>query len=154
MGLRIAEQVDDVDALQWACSGVLGRAWPEQYSQIEQEARLLARATHQRLIEEGQPERAEAFLAGLQAATSHDLVVRISWTGDADIDLMVEEPSGTVCSREQPYSAVAALTWVTSSPDWLQRMTMGDLGNLHLSERLHRCLPLAAEASLGQRCFR
>ncbi len=61
MGLRLAEQLDDVDALQWACSGVLGQAWPEQYSQIEHEARLLARATHQRLVEEGKKERAEAF---------------------------------------------------------------------------------------------
>ncbi|MGV3485531.1 MAG: hypothetical protein ACO1RT_14030, partial [Planctomycetaceae bacterium] len=40
-----------------------------------------------------------------QDATAHDLVVRVTWTGDADIDVAVEEPSGTICSMEEPNSA-------------------------------------------------
>ena len=28
--------------------------------------------------------------------------MKVSWTGDADIDLSIEEPGGTVCSHSQP----------------------------------------------------
>ena len=31
-----------------------------------------------------------------------DCVIRVAWTGDADIDLLVEEPTGTVCSADCP----------------------------------------------------
>lgn len=104
MGMRLAEKLDDLDALQWACRGVLGQAWPKEAEKVEADARLLARATHQRLVQEGRREEAQQFMAGLQEATAHDLVVRVSWTGDADIDVAVEEPSGTVCSSESSLS--------------------------------------------------
>ena len=54
---------------------------------IVEEARLLARATHANLIEEGRKEEADAFNQALKQAASHDAIVRVSWTGDADIDL-------------------------------------------------------------------
>ncbi len=104
MGMRLAEKLDDVEAMQWACRGILGQAWPRGAEKVEADARLLARATHQRLVQEGRREEAEQFMAGLQAATAHDLVVRVSWTGDADVDVAVEEPSGTVCSSESALS--------------------------------------------------
>jgi len=104
MGMRLAEKLDDVEAMQWACRGILGQAWPKGAEKVEADARLLARALHQRLVQEGKSEAAKQFMASLQAATAHDLVVRVSWTGDADIDVAVEEPSGTVCSSETPLS--------------------------------------------------
>ena len=105
MGMRLAEKVDDIELIQWACRGILGQAWDTKHEKVESEARLLARVTHARLIERGETKAAEAFLADLQRDTSHDLVVRVTWTGDADIDIAVEEPSGTICSLEDPNSA-------------------------------------------------
>jgi hypothetical protein len=105
MGMQLAEKIDDLDGIQWACRGILSQAWPTKYEKIESDARLLARATHQRLLENGDKEAAEAFTADLQKSTSHDLVVRVTWTGDADNDIAVEEPSGTVCSMAEPNSA-------------------------------------------------
>jgi len=104
MGLRLAEQLDDVDGLLWACRGILSQAWPKGSEKIETDARLLARATHQMLTQQGRQEEAAKFLQELQQATSHDLVVRVSWTGDADVDIAVEEPSGTVCSSQSVHS--------------------------------------------------
>jgi hypothetical protein len=37
-------------------------------------------------------------------AVTRDCLVRVSWTGDADVDLLVEEPSGSVCSVRNPRS--------------------------------------------------
>ena len=47
-------------------------------------------------------QEAEQFLAQVNDAVTRDCVVKITWTGDADVDLLVEEPSATVCSGRNP----------------------------------------------------
>ncbi|MGC6551515.1 MAG: hypothetical protein ACON5D_19360, partial [Rubripirellula sp.] len=103
-GLRIAQDLDDLEGLVWATKGILGQAWPESLDEVVQEARLVARATHARMLEEGKTEAAAKFNQDLQTALSHDVIIRVTWTGDADIDLAVEEPSGTVCSIQSQLS--------------------------------------------------
>jgi hypothetical protein len=105
IGLRIAQRLNDLDALTWACKGVLSQAWPEKFEPVAEQARLVARATYAQLLEEDRKEDADKFQQELQLAASHDAIVRVTWTGDADIDLAVEEPSGTVCSLENRSSA-------------------------------------------------
>ena len=105
LGLRLAKELDQSDALKWACEGVLSQAWPENFSEVVDDARLIARSVHAQLIEEGKTDEARAFDESLKRAASHDVIVRVSWTGDADVDLAVEEPSGTVCSLENRSSA-------------------------------------------------
>lgn len=100
VGMRLATKLDDTDALQWAVTGILGGAWPPQYQDVVSRAKVLAKATHRRLVQEGQIERATELANSLRDATSNDVVVRVSWTGDADIDLAVEEPSGTICAMD------------------------------------------------------
>ena len=98
MGLRIAQRLNDLEGLTWACQGVLSQAWPQHLQAVADEARLVARATHAQLIEEGRKDEAAAFNKTLEKSAAHDVIIRVTWTGDADIDLAVEEPSGTVCS--------------------------------------------------------
>ncbi len=105
IGLRIAKRLDRVEDLVWATEGILSQAWPDAFQAVVDDARLMARATQARLIEEGRSEEARAFSESLKQAVSHDVIVRVSWTGDADIDLAVEEPSGTVCSIDNPTTA-------------------------------------------------
>ena len=42
------------------------------------------------------------YQKALDQAVVRDCVVKISWTGKADLDLLVEDPSGTVCSFRNP----------------------------------------------------
>lgn len=105
LGLRLAKELDESEGLMWACEGILSQAWPENFSSIVDEARLIARSVHGQLMEEGKSDQARAFDESLQRAASHDVIVRVSWTGDADIDLAVEEPSGTVCSLDNRSTA-------------------------------------------------
>lgn len=100
IGLRLATKLDDVDALQWATTGILGGAWPPQFSDTVERAKLVAKATHRRLVEEGKTDQASQLADSLRQATSNDVVVRVSWTGEADIDVAVEEPSGTICAMD------------------------------------------------------
>ncbi|MFG0253995.1 MAG: hypothetical protein ACF787_02680 [Rhodopirellula sp. JB053] len=103
-GLRLAKRLGKTEDLAWACEGVLGQAWQAKMQPLVEEARLLARATHQELIEKGDTEGASQFSEALRRASSHDAIVRVCWTGDADVDLSVEEPAGTVCSLDTPTS--------------------------------------------------
>jgi hypothetical protein len=54
--------------------------------------------------QQGKPERLKQFRDQIAAARQRDLVLKLSWNGDADLDLVVEEPLGTVCSRQTKYS--------------------------------------------------
>ncbi|MEO1618731.1 MAG: hypothetical protein AAFV88_22970, partial [Planctomycetota bacterium] len=105
MALRIAENLDDDDAITWACTGVLSQAWPAEFEPVVDQAKLLARSTYASLIESGQTRKAAKFGEDLKLASAHDVVVRVSWTGEADIDLAIEEPGGTICSLECRSSA-------------------------------------------------
>jgi hypothetical protein len=102
LGLRAAEACDDVAGIQWATVGILSQAWPTEMASIELSASRVARATLERLTNEGNTAARDAYLKELQHAVIRDCVVRVSWTGNADIDVSVEEPSGSVCSAAEP----------------------------------------------------
>src|SRR5262245_12424000 len=56
------------------------------------------------LVTAGRKPDAESFDAAVRQAQQRDCVVMVTWTGDADIDLVVEEPAGTLVSQRQPRS--------------------------------------------------
>ena len=116
LGLRLAKASDDLDGLKWACEGILSQAWPASFSSVLEEARLLSKSIHAELIEQGKTEEARAFSETLKRAASHDVVVRVSWTGDADIDLSVEEPAGTICSHISLSSAGGGTLLADANP--------------------------------------
>ena len=58
----------------------------------------MAKATLKDLRDHKRNEEADHFEAILDQAMARDCVVKVIWTGDADIDVMVKEPAGTVCS--------------------------------------------------------
>ena len=100
--MEIADRIGDDEAAQWACLGVLRQAWPVDQRRLEDKARRLAIAVLHRLEKEGQAEEAKRFHNELNLAMIRDVVVEVTWTGDADVDVLVEEPSGTVCSFRNP----------------------------------------------------
>jgi hypothetical protein len=102
LGLRSAEEVNDVAGIRWATVGILSQAWPTNMAEIELSASRVAKSTLERLASEGRTAERDAFLKELQEAVVRDCVVRVSWTGDADVDVSVEEPSGSVCSAIDP----------------------------------------------------
>jgi hypothetical protein len=102
LGLRSAERADDVAGIRWATVGILSQAWPTNMAEIEASASRTAKATLERLASDGRDADKKEFLKDLQEAVVRDCVVRVTWTGDADIDVSVEEPSGTVCSANEP----------------------------------------------------
>lgn len=101
-GLNLAEELNDDEGLRWASIGILSQAWEQEHREIEQRASRIAKSLFEKLQKEGRTNEAEQYLAKLNDAVTRDCVVKVTWTGDADVDLMVEEPSATVCSGRNP----------------------------------------------------
>lgn len=99
-GLTIAQRIHDTEAIRWACVGILSQAWPIEQQAIQTRAFRIARATLAQLREEGQTIQADQFESQLHKAVERDLMVEVSWTGDADIDFLIEEPTGCICSLQ------------------------------------------------------
>lgn len=104
LAMAVAARTEDSAALQWACPGVLSHEWPASQQEVVARAARLAKSTIESLEKAGRSPDAAAFKAAVDAALVRDVVIDITWTGDADIDVMVEEPPGTVCSLSSPRS--------------------------------------------------
>lgn len=99
--MNTAERLNDADALRWATVAVLSQEWTGAEKAAGDQAMRQAQAMLARLRKEN-PQAADAFQKEVDAARARDLVVRVSWTGDADVDMSMLEPSGTICSFRQP----------------------------------------------------
>jgi len=108
-GLRLAQKLDDVEAIQWSTVGILSQAWPDRQSSVWEEASRVAEATLERLRSEVRKEEAKAYQAALDEALVRDCVAIVSWTGDADVDVFVEEPTGTICSFRNPRTVAGGI---------------------------------------------
>jgi len=106
--LACAKHLKDVEerrqGIMWACKGILSQAWEREHRTVWDDAVKQAHGLILDLKKEGKEELASKFEAEANAAMVRDCIVVVSWTGDADLDLMVEEPSGTTCTLESPRS--------------------------------------------------
>lgn len=89
---RMAESAEHMLALGWLGRDATWRA------EIPKRVRNLAK----RLKAEGRETESQALLARLPAIEARDLVVRLTWTGDAALDLVVDEPFGVSCDHFTP----------------------------------------------------
>jgi hypothetical protein len=100
-GLKLAQRLNDTDGIQWATAGLLRQSWTGEQLEIPNHAFRVAKDTYEKLLAADKKDEAEKFDAAIQASRQRDVVVQVTWTGDADIDLLVEEPAGTICSTRQ-----------------------------------------------------
>ncbi len=119
LAMSVAAKEKDDAALRWACAGVLAHEWPAAQQEVPTRAARLAKAAIERQRKAGRGDEADAFAADIDAALVRDIELEFSWNGDADIDMVVEEPSGTVCSVSTPRSTSGGtlLADVDAGPD-------------------------------------
>jgi hypothetical protein len=102
LGLKLAREANDADAVGWAASGILQRAWGPGYEALHGDAIAAVRDMESTLRNDGDDATAGQLARTVAEALQRDLVIELSWSGKADLDLLVEEPSGAVCSAENP----------------------------------------------------
>ena len=100
LGLKTAKRINDIEGKMWATVGIFGQEWPEHH-EIVDDAKYVAKGIQKTLAAEGKTERLNEYNQQIAAAQERDCLIRVRWTGDADLDLLVFEPGGTICSRLQ-----------------------------------------------------
>jgi hypothetical protein len=96
--LGYAELAHDAPAMSWAASRLLSQDWPMHNKQLHQRALQKVESLAVQLEQQGQRGVATRLRESVSALGRRDLVVQLAWQGDADLDLRVQEPCGSVCS--------------------------------------------------------
>ena len=100
--MNLAVKTKNLQAIKWSTLEIISKGWPKQNRKIEEEARQIATATIAELSKNGKKKEAKEFKRELALAQFRDLIIKVSWTGNSDVDMMVEEPTGTLCSFRNP----------------------------------------------------
>jgi hypothetical protein len=82
--------------------GILSQAWPKDQASVWQAGVGVADEVLAKLTAEKRTQEVEAFRAELDKAVERDCAVIVNYTGDAQLDLVVLEPTGSVCSYRAP----------------------------------------------------
>jgi hypothetical protein len=102
MSINLAQRTKDPKRMGESIDRLLSLGWPGDDEYFRREARSQAEKLAKILREEGRGSEADALLAALPAAEARDVFVRLSWDGDADYDLVVQEPLGAMAQFSAP----------------------------------------------------
>jgi tetratricopeptide (TPR) repeat protein len=96
--LMYAEQAQDSKAMEWAAGNLVKQEWPQQNKELHDKASLNVASLEKILDGAKRGEDARHMVDAIRGQKRRDLVIKLNWQGEADLDLKVQEPSGSVCS--------------------------------------------------------
>jgi hypothetical protein len=102
MSINLASRTKDPRRMASAVDRLLALGWPGNDDLIRRNARIQVERLAKTLREEDRGAEADALLARLPDAEARDLFIRLTWTGDADLDLRVDEPLGATAEYRTP----------------------------------------------------
>jgi hypothetical protein len=122
---RMADGSHNPEAIIWSRVGTIQRVWTDGFEDEHAEAITVLRDLEQKMTAAGNPKMASRVRGAMESARKRDLRIRVSWVGDADIDLTVNEPNGQRCSRKSR---------LTSNGGMLIRQSNGGKQGRHIEE--------------------
>jgi hypothetical protein len=102
MSINLAQKTKDPERMARSVDQLLSLGWPGDDERIRRDARLQAENLAQTLREDGRANEADALLNRLPEIEARDLYVRLTWTGNAGLDLVVKEPLGATARPLTP----------------------------------------------------
>ena len=99
MAVNLGRWSKDPARMGKALEDLLSLGWPDADARVRFQVRREVEALAKDLRQEGRAEEADALLARLAESEGRDLFIRLSWEGDADLDLLVREPLGAIASH-------------------------------------------------------
>ncbi len=109
LGLNIARKLNDSNSIQWATVGILKHDWTDDYQKNHNKAISLANEEINNLKKQNKLAEARSFQHNLKEASHLDLEIELTWSGAGELDFFIKEPSGTVCSHENPKTSSGGL---------------------------------------------
>ena len=102
MSILLAQKTSDPKRMAASVDDLLSLGWPgrDEYFRVESANQVEALASS--LDESGRTQEARELRAKLTGSQARDVFVRLTWDGDADFDLLVEEPLGVTASYQNP----------------------------------------------------
>ena len=104
LGLNLAVQLEQVDSILWAATGILTYYWFDDYKTQHEKALSLLAETELKLEKSNKIKSLEALRKSRAQAMQRDLQLKLEWSGEADLDLVINEPLGTTCSFSNRYT--------------------------------------------------
>ena len=102
MSMNLARETKDPKRMGDGADRLLSLGWlgldDKMRRDVKQQVNELAKAFR----DDGRSEEASALLTRLAESEARDLYVKLTWAGEADIDLTVEEPLGAIASYQNP----------------------------------------------------
>lgn len=105
LALEIAARTQNHRAIVWSAPEVLSYSWSKGREHLNRLAEQSAAEAIAAFVKEGDFASATELQNSMQKARQLDLVVRLEWNGQGDLDLQVAEPDGAVCSVINPMTA-------------------------------------------------
>jgi hypothetical protein len=102
MSINLAQKTRDPKRMADSIDRLLSLGWPGNDEYLRREAHNQADRLASRLREEGRGAEADALLARLPDAEARDVFIRLTWDGEADFDLVVQEPLGALAQFSTP----------------------------------------------------
>jgi hypothetical protein len=102
MSILLAQKTSDPKRMASSVDDLLSLGWPgrDEYFRLESGNQVETLASS--LEEGGRTQEAQELRSKLTASQARDVFVRLTWDGDADFDLLVEEPLGVTASYQNP----------------------------------------------------
>jgi tetratricopeptide (TPR) repeat protein len=148
--LLIADVSQDREAMEWAAGNLVSRDWPAESQELHQQAKEKMKGLAQVLRRRHQDD-AERMVANVDRLNERDLVIHLSWQGDADLDLEVKEPIGTLCSfiqRQTPGGGILIGDNLADLTRETYTAAQAFPGEYHITVRRIWGRPLGAKATL------
>ncbi|MDG2131341.1 MAG: hypothetical protein P8K08_25310 [Fuerstiella sp.] len=120
---RVADGSQNPEAIIWSRVGTLQRVWTDGFEDQHAEAVTVLRDLERKMTVAGNPGMASKVREAMESARDRDLRIRISWVGDADIDLIVNEPNKQQCSRKSRLTSNGGMLIRQSSGGGQERHT-------------------------------
>jgi len=102
MSINLAVKTRDPVRMGDAVERLYSLGWPGQDDYLRQDAANQVESLAKTLREDGKAQEADQLLSRLAASQARDVFVRLTWDGDADFDLLVDEPLGATASYQTP----------------------------------------------------
>jgi hypothetical protein len=102
MSINLAQKTKHPVRMVDSIERLLSLGWPGRDEYFRLESRNQAERLAKLLREDGRNADADSLLAKLAKSEARDVFVRLTWDGDADFDLIVDEPLGATAKYQTP----------------------------------------------------